>query len=486
MTPITFGSVCSGIEAASVAFNPLGWHAAWFSEIDPFCNALLRHHYPDVPNWTDMTLLRHMIRAGLVAAPDVLCGGTPCQAFSVAGLRESLNDARGNLTLEFVKVADAIDQQRNEPCVVLWENVPGVLTTGDNAFGAFLGGLAGADSDLSPPDPLPAAGKSSRRWKWKGGRHVAAWPDAGLVVGPARTVAWRVLDAQYFGLAQRRRRVFVVASARKGFDPGSVLFEWEGVRRDTAPSRQARQDTAGGAGHGTAFGGNNTSGPIDLAAALNASASASASGRLDFESETFVAHTLRAEGFDASEDGTGRGTPLVATGVDYRNASLSGDICGTIEAAQSKGNRGQDALAAGPGAGVVAFHWNAQASQLPGADRDTGVTPSLTCSQGAAVAYSTKLHNTQSNGAGKLYLEYTASLDRSSPPPALLTAAAVRRLTPRECEALQGFPTDYTLVPGRTADGPRYKALGNSWAVPVVRWIGQRIASAINTAKMLP
>lgn len=308
-----FGSICSGIEAASVAWSPLGWKAAWLAEIDKFASAVLAHHYPHVPNLGDMTTIARRVLTGEVSAPDVLCGGTPCQAFSVAGLRESLADARGNLTLKFVELADAIDHVRvragKPAAIVFWENVPGVLSTKDNAFGCFLAGLAGEDEPLQPP----------------GGK----WANAGAVYGPARAAAWRTLDAQYFGVAQRRRRVFVVASARNDIDPAQILFEWDGMRRDTAPRRQAGQvaptipsrSTAGG-GLGTdfdldggvirAFGGNNQSGPIDVATARNACASAS--GRMDFETETFLVqttHTLRGEGFDASEDGTGRGTPIV-------------------------------------------------------------------------------------------------------------------------------------------------------------------------------
>ena len=150
-----FGSVCSGIEAASVAFGPLGWKAAWFAEVEPFPSAVLAHHYPETPNLGDMTAIARRVLTGEVEAPDVLCGGTPCQAFSVAGLRESLADERGNLTLKFVELADAIDHVRvtrgDEPAIVFWENVPGVLSTKDNAFGCFLAGLAGEDEPLEPP-----------------------------------------------------------------------------------------------------------------------------------------------------------------------------------------------------------------------------------------------------------------------------------------------------------------------------------------------
>ena len=414
----TFGSVCSGIEAASVAWTGLGWKAAWFAEIEPFPSAVLKHHYPDVANFGDLTQLPFLASTGIVEAPDILCGGTPCQAFSTAGLRKSLEDPRGNLSLSFCDLANAIDARRETPAIIFWENVPGVLSTRDNAFGCFLAGLAGEDKPL-----VPAGGK---------------WGDAGLVVGPTRTVAWRVLDAQYFGLAQRRRRVFVVASAREDFDPAAVLFEFEGVRRDTAPSRSPGEEVAvsptlraGGnstGGHrppGTdvdtaetwqlSHGGNNCSGPI-VAAALNA---AGGSGRMDFETETFIVHTLRGEGFDASEDRTGRGTPLIA------------------------------------------FHHNAQVDQMRFCSSSS--SSSLTCSQQAAVA----VFDSQERGCAQ---------ERN------VLAQGVRRLTPRECERLQGFPDDYTAIPYRgkpAADGPRYKALGNSWAVPVVTWIGARIAAQL-------
>ena len=219
MPDITYGSVCSGIEAATQAWHPLGMSAAWFAEIEPFPSAVLAHHYPDVPNHGDMTKLAALVLASKIPAPDVLVGGTPCQAFSVAGMREGLTDPRGALTIKYVELADAVDYvragQRKPASVIVWENVPGVLSDKGNAFGCFLGALAGEDCELQPP------GKK--------------WQDAGCVYGPKRTIAWRVLDAQYFGLAQRRRRVFVVASARDGFDPTAVLFERESARRDFSP-----------------------------------------------------------------------------------------------------------------------------------------------------------------------------------------------------------------------------------------------------------
>src|SRR5690606_39152040 len=191
--------------------------------IEPFPSAVLAHHWPHVTNLGDMTKIATAVLKGAVVAPDILVGGTPCHAFSVAGARQGLADDRGFLTIKYVELANAIDQKRAAagavPCITVWENVPGVLSSKDNAFGAFLGLLAGEDCELIPP------GKK--------------WENAGCVLGPQRAIAWRVLDAQYFGVAQRRRRVFVVASAREGFDPAKVLFECEGVRRDSAPSREA-------------------------------------------------------------------------------------------------------------------------------------------------------------------------------------------------------------------------------------------------------
>ncbi|MBI6717124.1 MULTISPECIES: DNA cytosine methyltransferase, partial [Pseudomonas syringae group] len=310
--PLKYGSVCSGIEAATAAWHPLGMEPVWFAEIDPFPSAVLAHHYPRTPNLGDMTKLGALVLAGKIDAPDVLVGGTPCQAFSVAGMRQGMLDPRGALTIKYVELADAVDHvrtSRNQPeSIIVWENVPGVLSDKGNAFGCFLGALAGEDCELQPP---------GKRWQ-----------DAGCVYGPKRTIAWRILDAQYFGLAQRRRRVFLVASARTDFDPTAVLFEREGVRRDTAPRRGEGQDVTGtapfgpalqcGCGHVfseelghygcpncegdegpavsmfggiPAFGGHSLSGSVERSATLTAKDT-----RMDMESETFlIAPSLRAQ-----------------------------------------------------------------------------------------------------------------------------------------------------------------------------------------------
>lgn len=221
---IKFGSLCSGIEAASVAWQKLGWKPAWFSEIDNFPCQLLKYHYPEVPNHGNMLDISKKILNFEIEAPDILIGGTPCQSFSFAGLRKGLDDQRGNLSLTYVEVLNVIDSVRINSglseSIFVWENVPGVLSSKDNAFGCFLGALSGESIALQ---------SSGRKW-----------PDAGCVIGPKRTIAWRVLDAQYFGSAQRRRRLFVIGSARKGFNPFEILFEFEGLRNDSRESKKEK------------------------------------------------------------------------------------------------------------------------------------------------------------------------------------------------------------------------------------------------------
>ena len=236
-TALRYLSVCSGIEAATVAWHPLGWVPVAFSEIEKFPSAVLAHHYPTVPNLGDMTEMD----VEPLGPIDILVGGTPCQAFSVAGLRQSLGDARGNLTLSYVRLIHELVEYHGLRNAV-WENVPGVLSTKDNAFGCFLGVIVGSDEPLLPP----------------GGKR---WPNSGLVSGPKGRAAWTIKDAQYFGLAQRRRRVFVASDFGNGADPAAVLFELEGVRGNPAPSRETRKDVAptisartkGGGGLGTDF-----------------------------------------------------------------------------------------------------------------------------------------------------------------------------------------------------------------------------------------
>ncbi|WP_019102362.1 DNA cytosine methyltransferase [Chromobacterium haemolyticum] len=477
-----YGSVCSGIEAASVAWHPLGWSAAWLAEIEPFPSAVLAHHYPEVPNLGDMTRISRRVLTGEVEAPELLVGGTPCQAFSVAGLREGLADGRGALTLKFVELADAIDfirRRRGEPeAVIVWENVPGVLSSKDNAFGCFLGALAGEDCELQP------AGKK--------------WTNAGCVFGPSRAVAWRVLDAQYFGVAQRRRRVFVVASARKGFDPASILFEFDGVRRDSAPSREAWEEAAGNAEQGIAFGGNNTTGPIDVATARNAcgSGSGSGSGRLDFETETFLVHRVVST-LDASY-GRLRGASHQDANHGHSHLVPVMTVHGTqdpdvnVKLAHTLGrNQGQENAVVYPllevGKRTGASTTDPRAGMGIGDNGD----PMFTLQSGAqhGVALTVALRGRDGGATAELGDDVAGCLRASSgggDKPHVLAQMRVRRLTPTECERLQGFPDGYTDVLFRgkpAADGPRYKAIGNSKAVPVVQWLGRRIDDALRSRR---
>ena len=423
-----YGSVCSGIEAATVAWHPLGWRAEWFAEIEPFPSAVLAHHWPEVSNLGDMTKLASRVLAGSIAAPDVLVGGTPCQAFSVAGMRAGLDDPRGQLTIKYVELADAVDHVRpaGDECVIVWENVPGVLSDKGNAFGCFLGALVGESDALQP----------------SGGK----WTDAGCVYGPRRTAAWRVLDAQYFGLAQRRRRVFVVASARAGFDPAAVLFESEGMRRDTAPRRGEGQDASRAASLCAAFGGNNTSGPIDIAPARNACASAS--GRMDFESEAFIVH--------------GTQDPCVSTDTAFalgRNNGAENAVF-AIQAGALRTNP----MSGPDGVGVQADHAytlearsEVQAVCVTGdithtlkADGFDGFDGSEDGTGRGQPIVSVALRGMDGGATAELGDELAGCLRASSgggDKPHALVSSAVRRLTPRECERLQGFPeSTFTLA----------------------------------------
>ena len=440
---IRFGSCCSGIEAASTAWEPLGWRAAWFSEIEAFPSAVLAHHWPEVPNLGDMTALPKRIASGEIEAPDVLVGGTPCQAFSVAGNRESLSDARGNLTLTYVELADAIDRQRvargEQPAIIVWENVPGVLSTKDNAFGCFLAGLTGENVPLLAP-----------RGKWS---------NAGLVIGPKRAVAWRILDAQYFGVAQRRRRVFVIASARDGFDPSQILFEFDGLRRDTAPRREKGQDVATDAGGGAPRAGSHWDDLSNPHPSLTQSFNTGGIGASNQEVFSqrgcgLVPPRRSPVTFDRQSSGE-YGTEPVASTVSARDYKSAADLVLETQAVAFGGD--------------IARTLSARHDSSPCADRGMDVVATL------EVAGTMKACAGKSGG-------WTNSVDHAAAGYMQVDAAtmAVRRLTPRECERLQGFPDDHTLIPHRNkpaADGPRYKALGNSMAVPVMAWIGRRIAA---------
>jgi DNA (cytosine-5)-methyltransferase 1 len=451
-------SVCSGIEAATVAWEPLGWTAAAYAEIEAFPSAVLKHHYPTVPNLGDFT----KIGADDVGAIDALVGGTPCQSFSVAGLRGGLADERGNLALEYLRLA-----QRTRPKWLVWENVPGVLSSdGGRDFGSILRGM----------------GELGYGW------------------------AYRVLDAQHFGVPQRRRRVFVVGHLGDWRRAAAVLFERHSLQGHPAPRREAGKGIAptiasrptGGGGPGTDFdcdgglivgaltgiaqykselptlraAGGDCQGGSEM---LVARCDTARQTRLDGETETFVTHSLRADGFDASEDGTGRGTPLVPVAFAENSRSevrLEGGDGATVAALKTGGGK--------PGQSYPAIAFSSKdhgmdAGELAPTLRAGGHSKShANAGVPPAIAFGAQMSTPH------WQTDQSDTLQAKNPKGVAL-GASVRRLTPRECERLQGFPDDYTLIPYRgkpAADGPRYKAIGNSMAVPVMRWIGERILAA--------
>ncbi|ELG5683213.1 Dam family site-specific DNA-(adenine-N6)-methyltransferase [Salmonella enterica] len=475
-----YGSVCSGIEAASVAWEPLGWQPAWFAEIEAFPSAVLATHWPDVTNLGDMTGIAAAVHAGDVEAPDVLVGGTPCQAFSIAGLRNGLADKRGQLSLSYVELANAIDDKRRErgeeEAIIVWENVPGVLSSKDNAFGCFIGALAGESCELQP-----AGGK---------------WSNAGCVYGPSRIVAWRVLDAQFFGVAQRRRRVFVVASARKEFDPAEVLFEFDSLRRDTPPRREPQTAVTTDTGSGIE-GGSHWDNPANPHPTLN------------------QANNIGGIGASNQEVFSQRGAGLVSgaysdisrTLLAKENDSTAEDL-DTYILAYGGGNTGGNIdVATACTAHGVRMDFDTETFAVHGTqDPDTNHELAHTLGRNhgqenviITEPYTIAIRGREEGSTVEVHNDGTAN--------ALLTpnggragmgvgavgwGMQVRRLTPVECERLQGFPDNHTLISWRgkdaadCPDGQRYKAIGNSMAVPVMRWIGERIAEALPIQEPTP
>ena len=446
---MVYGSVCSGIESASVAWKPLGWRCAFMSEIDKFPRAVLAHRFPEVPLHGDFTT----IAEGDYEPIDLLVGGTPCQDFSVAGKRAGLRGARGNLTLEYCLLAE-----RLRPRWLVWENVPGVLSSnGGRDFGAFLGLLGECGYGF----------------------------------------AWRVLDAQYVrvdghprAVPQRRERVFLVGYLGDWRPPAAALFEPEGMRGDSAPRREA------GKGHPGAAGERPPIGRIvaDVASTLDAHygdkwgledqhvnggcrlfvaepVAFNSTGHGWWDDARGAAATLRAQ------DSISKADTLIAFSCKDSGGDASPEVAPTLRA---MGHDGSHANAGGQLA--VAFSvrgrdGGAQAEVEPG-----GVSPALRAAEGGStrpmVAFDTNQITSKTNRSiprGDRLHTMTAS----STPPMLADGYTVRRLSVTECERLQGFPDGWTQVPYRgkpAADGPRYKALGNSKAVNVVRWVGMRIA----------
>jgi len=369
-----YGSVCSGVEAATVAWHGLGWEPQWFSEIEKFPSAVLAHHYPDVPNYGDMTAFKGWPNDRSI---DLLVGGTPCQSFSVAGLRKGLDDPRGNLMLTFLAIAE-----QYRPRWLVWENVPGVLSSNRGKdFGTLLGAMGEIGYGF----------------------------------------AYRICDAQYWGVPQRRRRVFVVGHIGDWQRAAAVLFERHSLQGHPAPSRKARQETAG---------------------------------------------TIAACSFSGGAGGRPDGA-AVNHFVPIGNVQ-DGSVT-TLSSREYKGlSCGRDGMTS---AAVIAFPAQMSGTQAASAQN---ISPTLSVTHETAVAIS--------DPARTLSARHDSSPCHDRGPNFLAQASAVRRLTPVECERLQGFPDNYTQIPWRNKpaencpDGPRYKAMGNSMAVPVMRWIGERIS----------
>lgn len=489
-------SVCSGIEAASVAWESLGWEPVAFSEIEPFPSAVLAERFPDVPNLGDMTRYHEWN----IPAINLLVGETPCQAFSVAGKRGSLADDRGNLCLTFCRMADHF-----KPKWVLWENVPGVLSTPDNAFGCFLGALCGADAPVIPPG---------------GGRKH---PNSGVVAGPKRTVAWRVLDAQWHRVPQRRKRVFVLAVAGAGnwASADALLPVGERVPGNLEACRKVWKEAAGNAGsrfegshwdggrvHPTLFAHKSGVGMSDqeifrqrgaylvpdVAPSVTSKWAKGTGGPAGDECQNLVVFENHAQDSRVREMGdvcstvsakygTGGGnTPIV---VHLQQDPVTGDdVSPCLGAGGSHGQaslgvclpvdirnaiRQSDNDVAGKGWGDVGdpMYTLTAGGKTPGVCYDQGV---INTGHGffrySSIAATLTRDCGSASHAGVTFVQ---------------SGYVVRRLTPRECERLQGFPDDWTLIPWRgkpAADCPdshRYKAVGNSMAVPVMWYIGRRI-----------
>ena len=507
-------TLCSGIGAPELAAPWVDWRLA--SEIEPFPRAVLQerfgyrvpedHNQGDPLLWGDMTeVTPNLARSRGVPLPEILIAGTPCQAFSIAGLRGGTEDARGNLTLKFVETCHAIvDARPDGKLAVLWENVPGVLSDKGNAFGCFLGGLVGSMDAVFPSDK-PADGKSTQFWKWiKAGsveienedgeptgefetveaHHRCRWPSEGMVQGPRARAAWSVLDAQWFGVAQRRRRVFVVVDFGDCIDPGAVLLEPDRLRGDSAPSRETGQSTAAGTIRST-DGGSDVDHAIanhlvpDVCGTLSDGAhnGGGLNGQDAYTGRILpVAHSLRGEGFDASEDGTGRGTPLVPVAFDCKGSEVQSDASGVSPPLRSMGHNQSHQNAGGHAA--IAFQERFRGDDGRGYDRPPPASIDV-----VGAIETVKPWNVAQDVAGAICKDSFSGGAGGRPEGAaaghyLASKWAVRRLTPTECARLQGGPDDHLDITYRgkpAADGPKYKAWGNSMAVPCIRWITDRM-----------
>lgn len=618
---LSYLSICSGLGGAPLALDAQGFREVACAEIEPYCAAILDHRYGSGRPWRmpdpdaaglsdeDRRARRAAIKAvsyleptaiGGNAAPnlgdftqidpselppvDMLIGGTPCQAFSFAGLRRGMADARGNLTLAFVELAHGLAETNGTRCA-LWENVPGVLSDDDNAFGCFLGAFVGADDPLLP-SARPRSGKGNDHWRLDEKKGwIPRWPSAGMVAGPRARAAWIIRNAQYFGVPQRRERVFVVVDLGGGPDPAAVLFERKGLQGNPGKGRKARKDVAG---------------PVKASSARRGGREDNGDGYslIPEQAPVYLGNAEGAPFLTASNLGktVNNQTPLIGEPVMFKPSHYTRDKDGApsrvappLSADADKGD--QDPLLLAP----VPFDETQITSPTNRSNRQPGdPSPALAAhARPPAIAFSCKDHGadateelaptmramphagSHANAGGQLAVAFdlrgreggvsfegphdTANIRaasggssrsyvvfsiqeravsenpdtgpdgvgvqeevaytieaRSTPqavafgfedrsrgddgrgydraphfsedlaptvntvkPPAVANQWAVRRLTPVECERLQGVPDGHTDVPWRgkthAPDGPRYRAIGNGWATPVVAWLGGRI-----------
>jgi DNA (cytosine-5)-methyltransferase 1 len=406
------------MEAASVAWHPLGWTPVGFSEIEPFPCAILKHRFPNVPNYGSLTEYQYWpIEPGAI---DLLVGGTPCQSFSVAGLRKGLTDPRGNLALTFLGLADKL-----KPRWIVWENVPGVLSSGGGRdFGSFLGAL----------------------------------------VELGYGFAYRVLDAQHFGVPQRRRRVFVVACLGDWRAAAEVLSLREGLRGYLETGNKKRKGITPDAGASVEAGG--------------------IIGGIDYEHNAHGPNDVTGPLLKGSPTGGGHPLPAIAFRKSKRACSTTDDE--SWVPADSSNTLNNFDLGDTRTTHAVVQH------QMPGS-----VAPTIGASgppysrtgnervEAEALAITFQLGNLRREAGADPSFTTTTTLKASAgdQTPHVATQMAIRRLTPVECERLQGFPDNWSRISWKgkpeeqCPDGPRYKACGNSMAVPVMRWIGERIAA---------
>jgi DNA (cytosine-5)-methyltransferase 1 len=521
-----FLSLFSGIEAASAAWLPLGWDCAAVAEIEPFPCAVLAHHYPDVPNLGDITKITES-QISELGHIDLVVGGFPCQDLSVAGKRKGMRNDDGSVTRSglFYQAMRIVRWSRAR--FVLLENVPGIYSSnGGGDFASVVTEILGVEFSV------PRNG----------------WENSGAAASERGLFEWATLDAQFFGVAQRRRRMFALADFGDWASRPPVLFERHSLQGHPAPSREARERIAPTVGTGAPFSrtGNGrveaeaivSEWPADVACTLNA-AFGSKQGLEDqhalggaqlfvpsviyatdgqanaafsdecalsitsHNEQPYIAHTLSGTGFDAGEGGTGRGTPIVPVSCLTPSLPQRVRVYGTDGVAPTLSSE----EGRGHGVPTIAFGWQNSPSQ--GLSDSTEITPTLDKSKTPAVAFGVgeqpEVAHCLRSGASKAdkhesttYVAAFAQNQRdevrtmevagalAAEPGAKQQTYAhvgmqVRRLTPVECERLQGFPDNYTQIPYRNKpadkcpDGPRYKALGNSMAVPVMAWIGRRI-----------